>query len=127
MQKKPKVPQSSKEILNKFDFLSRIQKSNKYVTTEHQSYGLRLSSRLGDPDHKALYMKYAKDLPRGILEAAVSFAIDYPDKFGTGNKGKIFMWKLKELCTEKNVKIPARKRKLTKKQQYLKKQIKLFK
>lgn len=126
MEKPKKVPQSSKDILNKYDFLTRIQKTNRYITTEHQDYGIRLSSRLGDSAHKGLYMMYAKELPRNILEDAVSFAIDYPDKSGTGNKGRIFMWKLKELCKEKNVKIPATKRKVSKKKQYLKKQIKLI-
>ena len=126
MEKPKKVPQSSKDILNKYDFLTRIQKTNRYVSTEHQDYGIRLSTRLGDRDHKGLYMKFAKELPRGILESAASFAIDYPDKIGNGNKGRIYMWKLKELCKEKNVKITATKRKISKKKKLLKTQIKLL-
>lgn len=126
MQKVKIVPKSSKDILSKYNFLARAQEKAKYISTEHQDYAVRLARNLGDPTHRSLYMKLAKEMPRGILESAASFAIDYPEKTGSGNKGKIFMWKLKLLCTEKNVKIPATKRKISKKKQYLKKQIKLL-
>ena len=118
---------SVKSILQKNDFLERITKRSQYIRTEHQDFGIRLSGRLGDSNHKALYMKLAKDLPRSVMESAAQFAIDYPDKSGTGNKGKIFMWKLKELCNEKQIKIPATKRKLTIKKQISKIQTRLFK
>ncbi len=118
---------SVKSILQKNDFLERITKRSQYIRTEHQDFGIRLSGRLGDSMHKALYMKLAKDLPRSVMESAAQFAIDYPDKSGTGNKGKIFMWKLKELCNEKQIKIPATKRKLTIKKQISKIQTRLFK
>ena len=118
---------SVKSILQKNDFLERITKRSQYIRTEHQDFGIRLSGRLGDSMHKALYMKLAKDLPRSVMESAAQFAIDYPDKSGTSNKGKIFMWKLKELCNEKQIKIPATKRKLTIKKQISKIQTRLFK
>ena len=118
---------SVKSILQKNDFLERITKRSQYIRTEHQDFGIRLSGRLGDSNHKALYMKLAKDLPRSVMESAAQFAIDYPDKSGTGNKGKIFMWKLKELCNEKQIKIPATKRKMTLKKQISKIQTRLFK
>ena len=118
---------SVKSILQKNDFLERITKRSQYIRTEHQDFGIRLSGRLGDSKHKALYMKLAKDLPRSVMETAAQFAIDYPDKSGTGNKGKIFMWKLKEICNEKQIKIPATKRKLTIKKQISKIQTRLFK
>lgn len=126
MEYKPKKVQSSKDLLAKYDFVSRLAEQAKYVATEHQDYGIRLAIKLGDKNHRTLYMKLAKEMPRGLLESAASFAIDYPDKLGNGNKGRIFMWKLMELCKENNVKIPATKRKLSNKQQYLKKQIKLI-
>jgi hypothetical protein len=44
--------------------------------------------------HKALYIKLAKNEKRAHLESALSFAIDYPK---AQSKGKIFMWKLKQL------------------------------
>ena len=118
---------SVKSILQKNDFLERITKRSQYIRTEHQDFGIRLSGRLGDSNHKALYMKLAKDLPRSVMESAAQFAIDYPDKSGTGNKGRIFMWKLKELCNEKQIKIPASKRKVTIKKQIAKIQTRLFK
>lgn len=126
MEKKPKQIQSSRDLLNKYDFVARLAEQSKHIATEHQDFGIRLAIKLGDKDHRTLYMKFARDLPRGILDAAASFAIDYPDKAGTGNKGRIFMWKLKQLCAEKNVKIPAGTRRISKRKQYLKKQIKLI-
>lgn len=126
MEKKPKQIQSSKELLSKYDFVSRLAEQAKFIATEHQDYGLRLAYKLGDPEHRTLYMKLARDLSRNLMEAAASFAIDYPDKKGDGNKGRIFMWKLKQLCVEKNVKIPSGSRRISKHKQYLKKQIKLL-
>lgn len=67
---------------------------HKYVTTEFQDYGYRLALKLDDLQHKALYIKLAKEVPRALLEQALSFAADYPN---ARRKGKVFMWKLKEL------------------------------
>jgi hypothetical protein len=73
----------------------------KYVTREYQDFGYRLALKLDDLEHKALYIKLAKEEPRGILEQALSFAIDYPE---ARNKARIFMWKLKELREEREKK-----------------------
>lgn len=78
---------------------------HKYVTTEYQDYGYRLALKLNDLDHKALYIKLAKEEPRALLEQALSFAVDYPN---ARNKAKLFMWKLKELKDERSKK-PAEK------------------
>jgi len=117
---------SSKAILLNHDFLKRIIEKNKYIGTEHQDYGIRLASRLGDFKNKSLYMKYAKEVPRSILEGAAQFAIDYPDKFHNGNKGRIFMWKLKALATIKQIKLPSGTKRISKHKLSLKKQIKLI-
>ena len=69
----------------------------KYVTTEYQDFGYRLALKLDDLEHKALYIKLAKEEPRGMLEQALSFTVDYPE---ARNKARIFMWKLKELREE---------------------------
>lgn len=69
----------------------------KYITKEFQDYGYRLAAKLNDLEHKSLYIKLAKEENRGLLDRALSFAIDYPE---ARNKGKIFMWKLKELRNE---------------------------
>lgn len=77
----------------KFDPLSA-----KYISREFQDYGYRLAEELGDLEHKALYIKLAKTLPRKILEQARNFV---KDAIGARNKARLFMWKLKELRKSK--------------------------
>ncbi len=67
---------------------------DKYISREFQSYGYWLAEQLGDMTHKALYIKYAKEIPRGLLEAALSFV---KDAGKVKSKPRLFMWKLKEL------------------------------
>ncbi len=71
---------------------------HKYVTTEYQVYGLRLAGKLGDKKRATMYIKWAKEKPRAILEIAYSFAIDYPN---AKDRSRIFMWKVKELENER--------------------------
>ncbi len=78
------------------DVLSKIEKQrgkNKYISVEFQQYGYELAVELGDLKHKSLYIKLAKDTPRGLIETAKSFVKDANAK----NPGKLFMWKLKQL------------------------------
>lgn len=70
----------------------------KYVTHEFQDYGYRLALKLNDLKHKSLYIKLAKEEDRALLDQALMFTADYPN---ARNKGKIFMWKLKELKKER--------------------------
>lgn len=70
---------------------------HKYISTEHQMYGLRLSSQLEDKKRATMYIKWAKEKPRAILETALRFTIDYPN---AKDKSRIFMWKVKELEKE---------------------------
>jgi len=65
-----------------------------YITQEFQDFGYRLASELDDLTHKSLYIKLAKDLPRGWLEEALSFVADAQN---VKSKGKLFMWKLGQL------------------------------
>ena len=74
---------------------------HKYISTEHQMYGLRLAGKLGDTKRTTMYIKWAKEKPRAILEMAYSFTIDYPN---AKDKSKIFMWKVKELENERRKK-----------------------
>ncbi len=67
---------------------------DKYISREFQKYGYDLAEELGDLKHKALYIKLAKETPRGLLEAARSFVKDAEN---AKNKGALFMWKLAEL------------------------------
>lgn len=86
--------QSLGDILAKFDPLSA-----KYISREFQDYGYRLAEELNDLEHKALYIKLAKTLPRPILEQAHNFV---KDASNVRNRAKLFMWKLKELKAVKN-------------------------
>jgi hypothetical protein len=74
-----------------------VKESKGYISQEFQDYGYRLAVELGDLKHKGLYMKLAKQEPRGLLDQARSFVIDSHAR----NKGALFMWKLKELKKEK--------------------------
>lgn len=80
--------QSIKQILKKFDPLE-----DKYISREYQSYGVYLSQKLEDEKHKALYIKFAKTIPRPVLEQALRFVIDAHAR----KKAALFMWKLKDL------------------------------
>jgi len=81
-------PQSLGQILTNFNPLK-----DKYVSREFQKYGYGLAVELGDLEHKALYIKLAKETPRAILEKARYFVKDAKAR----NRGKLFMWKLGEL------------------------------
>jgi len=77
------------QILADFDLSEK-----KYITKEFQDYGYRLALELDDEKHKSLYIKLAKEMPRKILEEAKFFV---KDASKVRNKGKLFMWKVKEL------------------------------
>lgn len=89
-------PQSLGDILEKFNPLK-----DKYISREFQKYGYDLARELGDPQHKSLYIKLAKEVPRPVLEEARYFVKNARAK----SKAKLFMWKLgqlKNLKTEKH-------------------------
>ena len=69
-------------------------KEDKYISREFQQYGYELAEELDDLEHKALYIKLAKEESRGLLETARSFV---KDASSVKNKGKLFMWKLTQL------------------------------
>lgn len=83
-------PQSISDILKNFNPIE-----DKYISREFQSYGIYLSEELGDYKHKALYIKLAKTVPRAILDQALNFV----KGSNARSKGRLFMWKLKELRT----------------------------
>ena len=86
-----KQPQSLGDILKNFNPIK-----DKYVSREFQKYGYDLAVELGDMAHKALYIKLSKETPRPVLEKARYFVKDAKAR----SKGKLFMWKLKELKKE---------------------------
>lgn len=84
------------ELLKKYKY----EDPDKYVSREFQQYGYELAESLGDFSHKSLYIKLAKETPRGLLESAKSFVLDSSAR----SKGRLFMWKLKELKKEVSAK-----------------------
>jgi hypothetical protein len=75
----------------------KLQDKGGYITQEFQDYGYRLAMELGDPKHKSLYIKMAKNTNRAILEKALSFVSDSNAR----SKARLFMWKVKQLKDEK--------------------------
>ena len=79
---------------------------DKYISREFQQYGYSLAEELGDLAHKSLYIKMAKETPRGVLERAMTFVKDA----GTArSKARLFMWKVKQLKDEIKKKNESRK------------------
>jgi len=87
--KKYKGMQAMKKILQNFDLAQK-----KYISKEFQDYGYRLAIELDDLKHKSLYIKLAKEESRAFLEEAKIFV---KEAYGVKNKGKLFMWKLKQI------------------------------
>jgi len=92
--------QVKKGFSNLSDLLKGFQgkEEDKYISREFQNYGLELAEEFGDMKHKALYIKLAKETPRGRMEAARNFVKDADN---ARNKAALFMWKLKQLNTNK--------------------------
>lgn len=76
----------------------KLVDTDKYISREFQKYAYDLAEELGDVSHKSLYMKLAKETPRILLERARSFVKDAEN---ARSKGRLFMWKLKELKNAK--------------------------
>lgn len=72
----------------------QLEDAGGYITKEFQDYGYRLAVALDDLPHKSLYIKMAKEVPRGLLERALSFV---SDAASVKSKAKLFMWQLRQL------------------------------
>lgn len=81
-----------KKILSGFD-----PTEDRFISREFQKYGYDLARELGDLEHKALYIKLAKEVPRHLLEEARNFV---KDAANVKSKPKLFMWKLKKVKDE---------------------------
>ena len=79
---------------------------DKYISREFQAFGMYLTEKLDDPKRRALYMKFAKTLPRPALQSALKFVVDSKAR----NKAALFMWKLKEMGILGKGKKPAAKK-----------------
>lgn len=82
------------DVLGKY----KLEDTDKYVSREFQKYAYDLAEELGDLAHKSLYMKLAKDTPRGLMETARGFVKDAQN---ARSKGRLFMWKLSQLKSAK--------------------------
>ena len=87
---KVQQPTLLSDILDKY----KPKEDGKYISQEFQDYGYRLAIELDDLAHKSLYIRLAKTVPRGLMDAARGFAMESAN---ARSKGKIFMWKLTEL------------------------------
>lgn len=84
------------DVLKKFN-----SDEDKYISFEFQKYGYELADELGDLKNKSLYIKLAKETPRGLLEAAKNFV---KDAYQVKSRPRLFMWKLGELKKEAKIK-----------------------
>lgn len=83
---------STKGILKKFN-----PAQDRYISREFQKYAYDLAVELNDLEHRAIYMRLAKTIPRHILEKARYYIRD------AGNiktPAKLYMWKVKQLRDE---------------------------
>ncbi len=67
---------------------------DKYISREFQKYGYDLAKELDDLDNTSLYIKLAKEEPRGLIETAKNFVKDAQN---VKSKPRLFMWKLTQL------------------------------
>ncbi len=80
------------------DILNRFEKDkDKSISYEFQKYGYDLADELGDLKNKSLYIKFAKEVPRGLMETARNFV---KDANNAKSKPRLFMWKLGKLKEE---------------------------
>ena len=93
---KPLAPIS--DVLAKY----KVDDTDKHVSREFQKYAYDLAVELDDMAHKSLYMRLAKNTPRGLMETARSFVKDAQN---AKSKGRLFMWKLQQLKNQKTEEI----------------------
>lgn len=98
---KKKAVKSIKDLIGSNEWIEKLEKSTRYVTTEHQNFGLILADKLNDKKRLPMYIRLAKEEYRPILEKALSFVSDYPR---AKSRSALFMWKLKELRKERETK-----------------------
>lgn len=81
---------SLKEVLEKY----ALEDKGGFISREFQDYGYRLACEMGEEGRKAMYIKLAKNVDRGLLERARTFVLDAPN---VNNRGRLFMWAVGKL------------------------------
>lgn len=76
----------------------QVGDSGKYISREFQDFGYRLAVKLGDLEHKSLYIKLAKEEDRWLLEKALRYVSDAKN---VKSKARLFMWKIKKMKQKK--------------------------
>ncbi len=94
VRRKVKGLQSIQKILSGY----KLEDKGKYITREFQDYGYRLAQELNDEQRTSLYIKFAKEVERPLLEQARVFI---KDANKVKSKARLFMWKLKQLRQKK--------------------------
>jgi hypothetical protein len=90
---------SIQQVLDKYtDEMEQPGDKQRRISQEFQDYAYRLALELGDTAHTSLYMRLVKNTPRHLVEAAKNFVKDANE---VKSKGKLFMWKLKQLKEDK--------------------------
>lgn len=92
-------------ILDRFEVDETKQRR---ISREWQDYAYRLAVALDDTAHTPIYMRIAKSTPKELIEKAKSFVLDANAR----SKGKMFMWKLKQLKDEEKLKVKEEKWKI---------------
>lgn len=87
-------------VLDKYEVDETKQRR---ISREWQDYAYRLAVALDDTAHTPIYMRLVKNNPKEIIEKAKSFVLDANAR----SKGKMFMWKLKQLKDEEKGKMTA--------------------
>lgn len=90
--------QSAKNILFNTELFT---KKSRHPANEFQAYAYKLAHDLNDLAHLQIYMRMAKTTERSLMERAFSFVADSTSQ----DKGRLFLWKLKQLKKEMKFKI----------------------
>jgi hypothetical protein len=85
------------------DYKKKLERRKKYIKNEFQAYGLMLAEELDDWAHKSLYIRLAKNTDKTLLDKALYFIKDQ-NRNSINSKGRLFMWKLKQLKIELDIK-----------------------
>lgn len=82
---------SSKELLATNDILAK--RKTRHPKNEFQAYAYKLAMDLNDLINLKIYMRFAKNIERNLMEEAYRFVADSTSQ----QKGRLFFWKLKQL------------------------------
>jgi len=74
--------------------LNKITDTPVYAKHEWQEFGVRIAKELGDEKRTSMYIKFAKEYGKEILEESLDFVKEAKN---VKSKPKLFLWKFKQL------------------------------